>query len=70
MAHKDVIVKTPGFDYAIRRSKRRTVAIHVESAGVIVRAPARMPESRVREFVESKSDWIIVKLAESNRRKT
>jgi len=49
----------------IIRSKRRTVALIVESDGSItVRAPMRLPERAIREFVEKHVDWVEKKKAE------
>ncbi len=49
----------------IIRSKRRTVALIVEHDGSItVRAPVRLPESAIREFVEKHVDWVEKKKAE------
>lgn len=48
----------------IIRSCRRTIALIIEPDGrLIVRAPLRAPDSFVRQFVESKSDWITKKQA-------
>ena len=49
----------------IIRSKRRTVALIVERDGsVTVRAPLRLPERTIREFVEKHVDWVGKKKAE------
>jgi predicted metal-dependent hydrolase len=41
------------------RSNRKTIALIVQPDGTLtVRAPMRMPEARIREFVETHSDWI------------
>ncbi|MGB8213107.1 MAG: SprT family zinc-dependent metalloprotease [Anaerolineales bacterium] len=41
------------------RSRRRTVAIVIERDGTLtVRAPLRLAEARIREFVESHAGWI------------
>jgi len=49
----------------IIRSKRRTVALIVESDGsVTVRAPMRLPEKAIREFVEKHVDWVEKKKTE------
>ena len=47
------------------RSKRRTIALIVENNGsVTVRAPIRMPESSIREFIEKHVKWVGKKKAE------
>lgn len=49
----------------IIRSKRRTVALIVESDGsVTVRAPLRLPESAIQAFAEKHFNWIEKKKAE------
>ena len=41
------------------RSRRKTIALIVERDGrLTVRAPLRMAEARIHEFVESHADWI------------
>jgi predicted metal-dependent hydrolase len=41
------------------RSKRKTIALIIQPDGTLtVRAPMRMPEARIRDFVESHADWI------------
>jgi len=43
----------------IIRSKRKTIALEIKKdLQVVVRAPRRLPESEIRRFVESKSEWI------------
>ncbi len=45
--------------YQITRSQRKTIAIQITPNGeVLVRAPKRMPEAAIREFVASKLPWI------------
>ncbi len=44
----------------IRRSKRKTLAIEIDSEGkVIIRAPLSMPEDEIRKFVWEKREWIV-----------
>jgi hypothetical protein len=52
--------------YTLKRSKRKTVAIHVRDGHVEVRAPLKMAEKAIDDFVESKDRWIREKLAELN----
>lgn len=45
--------------YRLIRSRRRTIALIVQSDGtLVVRAPLRAPEQFIREFIASKADWI------------
>lgn len=48
------------------RSKRKTLALIVKPDGsIVVRAPLRMPEKAIREFVEHNRQWIERKKAEA-----
>lgn len=40
------------------RSKRKTIAIEIGKKGVIVRAPNRMPDAAIAQFLKQKQDWI------------
>jgi predicted metal-dependent hydrolase len=41
------------------RSRRRTLALQVDSSGrLIVRAPLRLPRTEIERFVQSRADWI------------
>ena len=47
------------YDIIIKRSNRKTLAIQITpDAQVIVRAPYRMPNSVIREFIREKEEWI------------
>lgn len=45
-------------EYTLIRSNRKTAEIQVKPEGVIVRVPYRASEKEIREFVESKYEWI------------
>ena len=46
-------------EYTVVRSGRRTVAITIDTdANLVVRAPLRMPDRDIAEFVASKQGWI------------
>ena len=48
------------------RSKRKTLSLIVETDGTLtVRAPLRMKEADIRQFVEAKKDWIKRKQAQA-----
>jgi hypothetical protein len=52
----------------IIRSARKTMSLEVTREGnVIVRAPYRMPQEKIRTFVEEKKDWISRHLQKSER---
>ena len=49
-----------GFDYVLKRQKRKTLALHVlPDASVEVRAPRWLPNYEIVNFVERRADWII-----------
>jgi len=50
-------------EYAITRSRRKTVAIYVRGGKVEVRAPLRMPKREIDRFVLEKEKWILKSLA-------
>ena len=46
----------------IYRSKRKSLALFVDLHGnLIVKAPERLPESKIFAFVKSKQDWILAR---------
>jgi len=57
------------FEYTLKRSNRKTVAIHIRDGSVEVRAPLKIPQSGIDKFVASKEKWIREKLASSTERK-
>lgn len=40
------------------RSRRKTISMTLKPEGLEVRAPLRMPEEQIRQFVETHRDWI------------
>lgn len=57
-------------EYKVIRSKRKTVALQVNSDGeVIVRIPNRFPEEKLKKLVAEHSEWIKKKTAEAVQRK-
>ena len=53
-------------EYTLVRSKRKTVAIYIREGCVEVRAPLRMPQKNIDNFVNSKEKWIKDKLLKSS----
>lgn len=54
-----------GFDVQIlRSSKRRSISIEVHKAKVSIRAPLKVAESVLLDFLQQKADWVRRKLAE------
>jgi len=56
-------------EYTLKRSRRRTAAIHIKDGGVEVRAPLRMPAREIDAFVMSKEKWINDNLAKQREQK-
>ena len=55
--------------YRLVRSRRRTLAVHItEDAAVEVRAPLRLPQSRIEEFLQEKRAWVARELARAQAR--
>lgn len=48
------------FEYSVVRSKRKTIAVEIRpDLTILVRAPLRISEMRIRKFVHEKEDWIL-----------
>jgi predicted metal-dependent hydrolase len=54
-------------DYELIRTRRKTIAIYIRDARVIVRAPLRAPIREIDRFVASKQKWIEKHIAEQRR---
>lgn len=52
-------------EYRIIRSSRRTLCLEIKNGELLVRAPKRISESKIEEFVKSKSGWIEKHLAKA-----
>ena len=58
-----------GTDYEVIRSRRRTVGAEIKEGKLIVRAPFRMTDREIREFLSKHEKWIETHLAKSEARK-
>ena len=55
--------------YQIIRSSRRTLSLEIKADGtILVRAPLRLSEARIRKFVEEKQEWILKNLEKIQKR--
>ena len=55
--------------YQIIRSQRKTMSLEIKSDGqIIVRAPLRLSQVRIRRFVEQKQEWILKNLEKIQKR--
>lgn len=55
-------------DYLLRRSKRRTLGLHVNDSGLLITAPSWVSLSQVESTLEKKADWILDKLTQRHER--
>ena len=54
------------FPYTVTRSRRRTLAVHVHPDGAVeARAPLRLAEGKIRQFLAEKTPWIAAKRQEA-----
>ena len=56
-------------DYRVIRSKRKTLALQIREAELIVRAPLKVSERDIRKFVAEHTDWIEKHLSFAAERK-
>jgi hypothetical protein len=55
--------------YELIRSRRKTLALEITRDGrVLVRAPMRLPQTRIDEFVSGHTDWIAKHLEQQRQR--
>lgn len=55
--------------YQIIRSQRKTMSLEIKTDGqIIVRAPLRLSQVRIRRFVEQKQEWILKNLEKIQKR--
>ena len=55
--------------FPIRSSERKTMSLEIKSDGqIIVRAPLRLSQVRIRRFVEQKQEWILKNLEKIQKR--
>ena len=46
--------------YRVIRSRRKTMSLEIKADGqILVRAPLRLSETKIRKFVEEKQGWIL-----------
>lgn len=58
-----------GFSFSIARSaRRRTVAIEIRRAQVVIRAPLGVDDTYLIKFLRAKTGWVVAKLAEQQQR--
>ncbi|MCD8067505.1 MAG: M48 family metallopeptidase [Lachnospiraceae bacterium] len=55
-------------DYKLIRSKRTTIAIQIDSSGIIVRAPYRATTAEIENMLHKHEDWIHRKLTLLNEK--
>ena len=50
------------------RSRRRTISVEAHADGVVVRAPLRMPQAQIAEFLQKHSRWIETHVRQAQER--
>lgn len=66
----DHSILSEDINFEIKRSRRKTVAIHVINNQVEIRAPYSTPKSFIDEFIVEKRQWIIEKLIEQEQKQS
>jgi predicted metal-dependent hydrolase len=54
--------------YLLKRSRRRSVGLHVDAQGLTVQAPIRASQKWLDSILREKSGWVIVKLRQMRER--
>ena len=55
--------------YRVIRSRRKTMSLEIKADGqILVRAPLRLSETKIRKFVEEKQGWILKNLEKIQKR--
>jgi predicted metal-dependent hydrolase len=52
-------------NFELIRQKRKTISIHIKDNKVVVKAPLYYPADKINAFVQSKENWINIKLSET-----
>lgn len=61
------MMESIGFDYHLKRSKRKTLGIEVNYKGeVIVTAPDYIPSNKIEEVLLKRKEWIVQKVEEKS----
>lgn len=54
------LIRNDLMEYTLIRSDRKSIAIELKnSQEIIVRAPRRMPDAKIRAFLREKAEWIL-----------
>jgi hypothetical protein len=67
-ANRTVLLAGTHVAYQLQRAKRRSIGFLVGEDGLVVRAPRWVTQSGIDEALLEKSDWIVRKLGEMQRR--
>lgn len=69
-AAKDLYIEDPGhlgFDYHLRFSNRKTIALQVRNGEVRISGPHQVSKLELEKWLESKLDWVRTKLDEQQQ---
>jgi len=65
-----IILSSRTIEYRLTRSARRTIGLQIDPRGLTVRVPQHAASRDIEQALQSKSDWILRKLAELNELET
>lgn len=66
----EIEYKGEKIQYTLIKSKIKNMYIHIKDGKVIVKAPIRLKEKYIQDFVNKKAKWIYEKIKESKLKKT
>ncbi len=66
----ELLKNSSAIDFQIKRSRRKSVAIHVANNQVEVRAPYNVSKQFIDEFVQQKRQWILDRLIEQEQKES
>lgn len=61
---RTIVLGGQALAYRLRRSARRTLAMRLDDAGLLVSAPLRMPADEAERFITGHADWLLRRLEE------
>ena len=69
-ANRHIVLERCALAYLLQRSRRRTVGMRIDPAGLVVSAPAWVNQAEIERILHTKARWIVEKLQEQARKST
>lgn len=69
-ANRQIVLERCALAYLLQRSRRRTVGMRIDPAGLVVSAPAWVNQAEIERILHTKARWIVDKLQEQARKST